>query len=171
MNMDLLFSRTDKGQNALTDKYVQLSHSLMRALIIVDGNRRVGELHEMAPLYDDLEEALQTLIDDKFIQVKPELKAKKLEEKPVKKELSEPAISVNQRLILLLNVELGSMQEKQVSVTLAKMVNNVTNTNEKFEDLSVVWKKCIKIIRMTIDEQVADLMLESGSRILEKLRK
>lgn len=179
MNIDTLFNKTDKGLNALTDKYVSLPHSLKRALIIVDGQRSVGELHTMAPLYDDLDESLQTLLVEGFIQ---EMDSRDNKTDPAHVTSSQsnreadkpgtavsPQKSVKWRLISLLQVELGSKLDPQIKAAAEKMIRDISGLDDEYDALSKAWKKCVKVTKITIDEELAETIRRRGEELLAEL--
>ena len=181
MNIDILFSRTDKGHSALTDKYMNLPHSLKRALIIVDGSRDVGELHTMAPLYDDLDEALQTLESEGFI----EPSARKSRHQPKVAMTNKPGgagetgseanhadrnKSIKWRLISLIQVELGSKLDPKIKAASEKMIRDISTLREDYDALSSAWKKCVKVTKITIDEELAETIRRRGEELLVQLK-
>jgi hypothetical protein len=179
MNIDTLFTKTDKGQSALTDKYVTLPHSLKRALIIVDGQRNVSELHTMAPLYDDLDESLQTLLVEGFIQEMDTRNDKtgsaRATSPPPNREAHKPDTEVSPqktvkwRLISLLQVELGSKLDPQIKAAAEKMIRDISGLDDEYDALSKAWKKCVKVTKITIDEELAEAIRRRGEELLAEL--
>ncbi|WP_126452822.1 hypothetical protein [Sulfuriflexus mobilis] len=180
MNIDTLYVRTEKGQNALTDRYVKLPHSLMRALIIVDGQRNVGELHTMAPLYDDLDESLETLFTEGFIEItqpqreRPKAMAENADGTPheaPKQNTDAPSHkNVKWRLISMLQVELGSKSDASIKAAAEKMIHSISSLPEEYLALSAAWKKCVKVTKITIDVELAETIRRQGEELLAQLQ-
>jgi hypothetical protein len=179
MDIDTLFTKTDKGQNALTDKYVTLPHSLKRALIIVDGQRNVGELYSMAPLYEDLDESLQNLLVEGFIQkMEPRgdnARSARIIAPQFNREAHNPNAelplqkNIKWRLISLLQVELGSKLDPKIKAASEKMIREISALTEDYDALSAAWKKCVKVTKITIDEELAEIIRRRGEELLAQL--
>lgn len=177
-NMDIqtLYIRTARGQNALIDKYVTLPHSLKRALIIVDGQRNVGELLAMAPRYDDLNQSLQTLHAEGFIEAARQpadtVKATAGTADEFNREAYNPNTPTPQhknikwRLISLLQVELGSKSDPKIKATAEKMIRDIHALADEYEVLGQAWKKCVKVTKITIDEELAETLRHRGEELL-----
>lgn len=181
MNIDTLYVRTEKGQNALTDRYVRLPHSLMRALIIVDGQRNVGELHTMAPLYDDLDESLETLFIEGFIEANPQHSGLPKPAAPENAGGTNQAVHkqntdalahkhVKWRLISMLQIELGSKSDTNIKAAAEKMIHSISSLPEEYLALSAAWKKCVKVTKITIDVELAETIRRQGEELLAQLQ-
>ncbi|MFQ6022722.1 MAG: hypothetical protein ACE5NW_08380 [Acidiferrobacterales bacterium] len=68
MNSELVFTRTEKGDQEISTREHQLQQRLRTVLILVDGKSNVGELRNKAVALDELEHALEDLAIDGFIQ-------------------------------------------------------------------------------------------------------
>lgn len=68
MNTELVFARTEKGDQEINYRTYQLPQRLRTVLILVDGKSTVSELRDKAIALDELEETLEDLAINGFIQ-------------------------------------------------------------------------------------------------------
>lgn len=170
-----IFQKTDAGNKALVSRDGGLPFILRRTLIIVDGVANVDTLHNKAPLYDDIEESLGLLLKKGYIAPMND-SAKKMAVKPIVEE-KEPAagaiytdstsISTKQRLLHLITVDLGGSDKNFDKESIDKLLDRINKCSNDKASLSEAWKRCIKIINLTIDDEIAIVLKESGQQYLD----
>lgn len=168
-----VYIKTDRGRQALQQRDETLPFVLRRTLIIVDGVADVASLHRKAPLYNDIEESLSILTEQGFITLATQAptpaekggKTKSVEEEnPI-------AMSTKRRLLELIKVELGRPVEQDNKAVVAKLLSRIEQCENNYEQLVEVWGRCLKVIKLTIDINIAKTLKQYGDRILANYSK
>lgn len=77
--------------------------------------------------------------------------------------------SIKWRLISLIQVELGTKSNPSIKKTAEKIISELNKTEEDREALQETMKKAVKVIRFTIDKDLADLIHDSSNQLLEQI--
>ena len=178
MHNNTIFHKTTKGQQAIQTRDIKLALTMRCALIIVDGKTNVSDLHKKVPMYDNLNKILDTLVKQGLIVANAEavnesiFEADEIAAKtPVQKNIVETitiktptslqplpvsATSIKASLISLIKDEFSLIKKANIQTVAEKLISELENTNDNFDALSMAWKKCIKITKLTIDIKMAD---------------
>jgi len=186
MPNDTIFHKTTKGQQAIDTRNIKLAMTMRRALIIVDGKASVDDLQQKAPMYDNLEDMLNTLVNQGLIIANTEAvnesifepEATKptptveviILESPVAPQTQPDSVAATKaRLTRLLKDEFSFHKKASVQKAVKKLIADLEDANDNIEALSKAWNKCIKITKLTIDVKMAELLKSSGERLFSQL--
>ncbi|MGD8743560.1 MAG: hypothetical protein PVH46_09050 [Granulosicoccaceae bacterium] len=78
--------------------------------------------------------------------------------------------SVKWRLISLIQVELGSKHNPSIRKTADKIISELNMADENYEALQKPMKKAIKMIRLTIDNDLANVIQNNSNKLLEQIK-
>ena len=174
-----IFRKTKSGDEALLSRGGNIPFILRRTLIIVDGIADVAALHDKAPLYDDIEESLGKLVEQGYIvpadqpTQQAQVKAKIVPpvSRPAPTAQDKSTISTKQRLVHLLEVDLNEKGSHCDQATLNKLLARITSCDDNKTALSEAWTRCIKIIKLTINDEIASILKSSGEQYLNNYTK
>ncbi len=155
MHSSIIFSKTRLGEEAIANRSLQLDRKLRLALILVDGYSDINQLQNKATGIDGLEQALEQLALDGFIQ--PDSQAWQ----PLNMEDSSDPQVVKARLVDAAILILGKDAEKII-----KVLHEAPDTLDGLEEAVT---RCKKIVDLTIDENRSAELKRKCLEIIDKM--
>lgn len=154
MHPDLVLFRTPKGEEIIQGTGHEISTIQRRALLVVDGKTSVAKLVEKAIWVKDLAALLQELVDMGLVHDAVSAG----HEAGVQS--GETLQHLKIQLVATARELLGSNAERVV-----KKIEDTASTPEALEEALL---SCKKIIKLTINEELADTFLRRGREIIGK---
>lgn len=148
MDTSLVFSKTRSGEQAIATRSANLDRKLRMILILVDGQSDINQLHDKAAGVDGLEQALERLALDGFIEANNKawqpLDAMPEQTGEVESDGSFDAQAVKAKLVDAAILVLGNEAGK-----ITKMLHEAPDTPDGLEAAIL---RCKKMVDLTIDE-------------------
>lgn len=147
MHSSIIFSKTRLGEEAIANRSLQLDRKLRLVLILVDGHSDIKQLQNKATAIDGLEQALEQLALEGFIQPDNEawqpVYRDTLHGHEGMEDSSDPQV-IKARLVDAAILVLGKDAEKII-----KVLHEAPDTLDGLEEAVT---RCKKIVDLTIDE-------------------
>lgn len=165
MDASIVFSKTNRGQQAIATRNATLDRKLRMVLILVDGSSDIAQLHHKAAGVDGLEQALEKLAMGGFIkadnqawqpmgvmpeQAHPSSADKDMDIQAIKAKLIDAAILV-----------LGNEADK-----VAKKLREAPDT---LDGLEKAIQRCKQLVDLTIDETRATELKQKCLEVIGRI--
>lgn len=148
MDTAIVFSKTRFGEQAIATRRANLDRKLRMVLILVDGQSDINQLHSKAAGLDGLEQALERLALDGFIEANNKawqpLDARPEQSEDLESDGSFDAQAVKAKLVDAAILVLGNDAEK-----ITRMLREAPDTPDGLE---AAITRCKKMVDLTIDE-------------------
>ncbi len=154
MHPDLVLFRTPKGEEIIHGTGHEISTVQRRALLVVDGKTSVAKLVEKAIWVTDLATVLQ------------ELNALGLVHDAVSTGHGEGGQSRD--VVQLLKIQLVATARDLLGKNAERTVKKIEDADNTPEALQEALLACKKIIKLTINEELADTFLRRGLEVIGK---
>jgi hypothetical protein len=59
--------------------------------------------------------------------------------------------------------------DPKIKAASEKMIREISALTEDYDALSAAWKKCVKVTKITIDEELAEIIRRRGEELLAQL--
>jgi hypothetical protein len=158
MNPGEVYTKTDKGRDEIASRRYGLPQPLRFALILVDGRSTVAQLLERGAGLQSLDDSLEMLSEMGFIRRAdmPESAAA-----PVVSGATGTPVGAGKREL----IELANRLLREKS---AKVVRKLEECEDSPATLGVAVDGCYKLIKLAIDERVAEEFLASARKIISR---
>jgi hypothetical protein len=143
-----VLAKTSKGLREIEHKECGLRLALRRVLILVDGKRTFGELCSGLGASFDAPHALEQLLDEGFV-------------KPLQQHGTAPE-SARSAVMSLVRPALGAHADKVLPI--------FERSEDNPDALAAALASACKVIKLTIDERLADELLTQGKALLRHSR-
>lgn len=154
MQPDLVLYRTTKGEEALLNHDREISTNQRRALLVVNGKTTVADLVKTVFWVTDLLVELQalqamSLIGDSASGIAAEMS-----------QTGGPG--------RLLKAQLAAMAKELLGSNAERVIKKIDEAEDAPEALEQVLLGCKKLIKLTISEEMADIFLQRGRKVIGK---
>lgn len=165
MDTSLIFSKTRFGEQAIATRSANLDRKLRMVLILVDGQSDINQLHNKAAGFDGLEQALEQLALDGFIEADNKawqpLGSTPEQAGELESDGYFDAQAVKARLVDAAILVLGDDAEK-----ITKMLHEAPDTPDGLEAAIL---RCKKMVDLTIDENRSAELKQKCLEIIGKI--
>ncbi|MBI4808817.1 MAG: hypothetical protein HY799_07730 [Nitrosomonadales bacterium] len=154
MQPDVVLFRTPKGEEILLSRGPEISTNQRRALLVIDGKTTVSNLEKTVFWVSDVIAELE------------ELYAMGL----VHDDVSTIRTEVGQvgGAGLILKAQLASIAKELLGSNAERIVKKIEEADGTPEALEQVLMGCKKLIKLTINEEIADTFLQRGRKVIGK---
>jgi len=156
MEPETILTKTAKGEEAISQRSHDLDRNLRYVLILVDGKSNLAEIRSKGSGLPDLDGSLQQLAEQGFINGGGESAAP-----------AAPASGVSDYAIVKEQL-IGAAQEL-LGADADKVVKKLKAAPESREGILEVAGSCKKMVKLLIDEEKAEQLMDRCSRILDSL--
>lgn len=154
MQPDLVLVRTQKGEEVILDYGHEISANQRHALLVVDGKTEVGRLEQKAFWVSDLIPTLEELLAMGFVQDQASAAGAEVGSS------GDPGQQMRLQLVAIAKELLGGNAER--------IVKKIEETDGTPGALEQALLGCKKIIKLTINEEIADTFLQRGRKVIGK---
>lgn len=157
MNPDTVLAKTALGAEALGNRDHELPRTLRHTLILVDGHSSLAELQAKGSIIPEFAAALRELVERGLVAPRGEaiLQAPPASSAPP---AGAPSPSLRDALSKLAAKLLGAKADK--------VVRKLAEAGDSRDELTVAAESCYKLIRLTIDESLAEEFRRSAKSLL-----
>jgi hypothetical protein len=154
MQSDLVLFRTPKGEEILLSRGPEISTNQRRALLVVDGKTTIADLAKTVFWVTDVISELKELYAMGFIH----------------DDVSTIHTEVNQAggAGLLLKAQLAAIAKELLGSNAERIIKKIEEAEGTPEALEQVLSGCKKLIKLTINEKMADTFLKRGREVIGK---
>ncbi len=158
MNEDIVLAKTAKGRDEIKTRVNRLNSQLRRILLLVDDKSSIRGLKAKAPIYQNLmDDTLQQLIDDGYVLP---IEGAAAETQLVDETDQEELIHTKEALYAVLQQVLGEEQATSLR-------GKIGDDPKSMYELRTCFDNCVRMVRLTVDEGKADLLVKLGGRLLQ----
>lgn len=165
MDTSIVFSKTNLGQKAIATRTVALDRKLRMVLILVDGNSDITQLHNKATSVEGLEQALEKLAMNGFIEANNQawqpMDVKHENVKAISPSPHVDARSVKAKLIDAAILVLGNEADM--------VVKKLREAPDTMDGLEEAIKRCKQLVDLTIDETRSAELKQKCLEIIGKM--
>lgn len=147
MDTNLVFVKTEKGQQEIATRQFHLKHSLRYVLILIDGKSSVEKIIEKGAGLCDINEALAYLSQEGFIQ-------------PIEETTYGTSSEAGTK------AEVIAMAHSLLGAHSANVVKKLQQSPDTPEDLIEAAENCKKLIKLVIDEAKAEEFVRRAREII-----
>lgn len=158
MNPDTVLAKTALGVEALGNRDHELPRTLRHTLILVDGHSSLAELQAKGSIIPEFAAALRELIERGLVAPRGESILQAAAPTSSAAPAGAPSPSLRDTLSKLAVKLLGAKADK--------IVRKLAEAGDSREELTVVAESCYKLIRLTIDESLAEEFRRSAKSLL-----
>jgi hypothetical protein len=154
MRSDLILFRTQKGEEILLSHGHEISVNQRRALLTIDGKTTVADLAKKVFWVSDLIVVLDELYAEGFIH----------------DDISMITGVANQAggAGVLLKLQLAGIAKELLGNNAERIINKIEEVDSTPESLEQALLSCKKLIKLTINEEMADTFLQRGLQLIGK---
>lgn len=164
MDTSIIFSKTPAGEQAIAKRSADLDRKLRLVLILVDGHSDISQLHNKANSVEGLEQALEQLALNGFIQANNSA-WESVEHPTTNLADNDPAMfdaaAVKARLVDAAILVLGDDADK-----VTRMLHEAPDTPDGLEAAII---RCKKMVDLTIDESRSAELKQKCLEIIGKM--
>lgn len=154
MQSDLVMYRTRKGEEALLSHDRGISTNQRRALLVVTGKSTVAELEKTAFWVSDVTSTLKELFALGLIHHDPSA--------------LDTEMSRAEGAARLIKAELAAVARELLGSNAERIIKKLDEAEGTPEALEQVLLGCKKLIKLTINEKMADTFLQRGLKVIGK---
>ena len=158
MNPDTVLAKTPLGVEALGNRDHELPRTLRHALILVDGHSSLAELQAKGSIIPEFAVALRELIERGLVAPRGDALLQAVPPASVSAPAGAPSASPRDTLTKLAVRLLGAKADK--------VVRKLVEAGDSHEELTVAAESCYKLIRLTIEESLAEEFRRSTKSLL-----
>jgi hypothetical protein len=154
MRSDLILFRTQKGEEILLSHGHEISVNQRRALLTIDGKTTVADLAKKVFWVSDLIVVLDELYAEGFIHDDISM-------------ITGVALQAGGAGVLL-KLQLAGIAKELLGNNAERIINKIEEVDSTPESLEQALLSCKKLIKLTINEEMADTFLQRGLQLIGK---